>query len=501
MSDLKVRVRMYKGIEGETEKDGVTLGRGLLGDCFLLSLMDGTSTSHILIDCGILSGLPKAKEHMVKVAKHVQKETNGKLDLLVVTHEHWDHISGFSYAQDVFFNNPNFKIQNLWMAWTENLEHDQQAQRLADRFDKRKKAFAIVREMTGGVAKATKANSPFGLSSADALDGLDQFIGPDSEAALAIDNKTLRGAEIMAKLKAAIGKDQTRYLEPGACLTTPGALGLKTYVLGPPRNEKFLFKDLPSKKGHSETYFDQLGFNEPLLFGHANLDGENFNPATEAPFSKRHRWLTFNDVKNAKKNSPQAVQWLKDKYLGADEPERRIDGEWLAIVGPMALKLDSDTNNTSLVLMFVLPDKTNMVFAADAQVGNWESWHEQTYEGQSTKDLLRKTRLYKVGHHGSHNATLKENGLELMTHPRLVAMVSTDELFAKEQGRQGWLMPNPRVKSRLLSQTKGRLIRGDRNWGDDPDVKTFPPDAEFEENLHEKDPLFVDYIIYDASKS
>ena len=29
--------------------------------------------------------------------------TTGVIDLLVVTHEHWDHISGFQHAADVFF--------------------------------------------------------------------------------------------------------------------------------------------------------------------------------------------------------------------------------------------------------------------------------------------------------------------------------------------------------------------------------------------------------------
>jgi hypothetical protein len=30
------------------------------------------------------------------------------------------------------------------------------------------------------------------------------------------------------------------------------------------------------------------------------------------------------------------------------------------------------------------------------------------------EDLLERTVLYKVGHHASHNATLRQKGLELM---------------------------------------------------------------------------------------
>ena len=36
--------------------------------------------------------------------------------------------------------------------------------------------------------------------------------------------------------------------------------------------------------------------------------------------------------------------------------------------------------------------------------------------------LLNQTVFYKAGHHASHNATLKEKGLELMIHEDLVTL-------------------------------------------------------------------------------
>ena len=47
-------------------------------------------------------------------------------------------------------------------------------------------------------------------------------------------------------------------------------------------------------------------------------------------------------------------------------------------------------------------------------------------------DLLARTIFYKVGHHGSRNATLREGGLELMTDPSLIAFIPTDEAMAKK---------------------------------------------------------------------
>ncbi len=101
---------------------------------------------------------------------------------------------------------------------------------------------------------------------------------------------------------------------------------------------------------------------------------------------------------------------------------RQIESDWLGAAGTLALQLDSDTNNTSLALAIELsPGGKVLLFPGDAQVGNWLSWHalHWTREGEPERsvdaaDLLRRTAFYKVGHHASHNATLREKGLELM---------------------------------------------------------------------------------------
>ena len=48
--------------------------------------------------------------------------------------------------------------------------------------------------------------------------------------------------------------------------------------------------------------------------------------------------------------------------------------------------------------------------------------------------------LYKVGHHGSHNATLREKGLELMASGELTAMIPVNRVTAE---KMDWLMPFP----------------------------------------------------------
>ena len=45
---------------------------------------------------------------------------------------------------------------------------------------------------------------------------------------------------------------------------------------------------------------------------------------------------------------------------------------------------------------------------------------------------MKRAIFYKVGHHGSHNATLREKGLEQMKNLR-VAMIPVDEEMAKKK--------------------------------------------------------------------
>ena len=76
--------------------------------------------------------------------------------------------------------------------------------------------------------------------------------------------------------------------------------------------------------------------------------------------------------------------------------------------------------------------------------------------------LMGRTVFYKVGHHGSANATLSEDGLELMTSPELTAFIPTDEIMAKKVRWND--IPATGLLARLLEKTDGRLIQSDREW-------------------------------------
>src|SRR5262249_31095908 len=86
------------------------------------------------------------------------------------------------------------------------------------------------------------------------------------------------------------------------------------------------------------------------------------------PFESRYR---------IKPQAGKVGKSFSDKYYGADQKWRRIDGDWLEAAGSFALQLDNATNNTSLAFALELGEVGKgpvLLFPADAQVGNWLSW-------------------------------------------------------------------------------------------------------------------------------
>lgn len=507
-SQYTVDVRMYRALE-DAPAGGEERYAGLLGDCFLIRLHDTEQDkrSTILIDCGLLLGSPDAHARMDRIARDIVAACGGDLDagvpgtldLLIVTHRHWDHISGFAQAGDILLDRARLEIGQLWMSWAEG--PDGEAKEIQAGFDAGTAAFAAI------AAHLTSNASRFGADAASrALNGLDAFMG------LAAAEGKLTSGQIMDKIRQGVANKA--FLEPGTVRRTPAAHGapsLRAFVLGPPRDKKFLFKDDPSKGDAKETYLDAPAVDVARLLGFAEAD--EADPLRDSPFAPGYCGILCDTVEAGTPDpclSPanaRAFEWLRQRYFGAeDDPfleRRRIYDEWLGIFSPLAAKLDRHINNTSLALAFELPDGSVMLFPADAQVGNWLSWHKHDYvdeNGRTLKaaDLLRQTRFYKVGHHGSHNATLEDQGLELMTRDDLVAMIPTDEALGKDQGRHGWRMPDPVVDAPLRVRTANRILRNDGRYS--PEARRAnpgqTPNEAFFDRLTETR-LFLEYRVYD----
>src|SRR5262245_34710318 len=96
------------------------------GDCFLLAMPreQGGDPFYILIDCGLKPGSQDFihKKKIDKIVEHIGASTNFHLDLVIITHEHQDHLNGIWKKSKPYFK--DFKIEKAWFGWTENPEDE-----------------------------------------------------------------------------------------------------------------------------------------------------------------------------------------------------------------------------------------------------------------------------------------------------------------------------------------------------------------------------------------
>lgn len=443
-----------------------------LGDCFLVRFDSAAGPFSMLVDCGMFVGSPGLEERLRRVVEDIREVTGGTLNLLVVTHQHYDHLSGFMLGDARALwegrDGGGIKVERVWMGWTE--EENGLGGQVREAYKGRAKRLReFLRTLKERDAAAAGDGARGGERPLHALLGDMLGFGDQLDADFGL-TASLDEAMLFVKRRV----ETPDYLHPGEGPLTIGALpGVRFYVLGPPMGEELLNSD--PARGTQEAYELDRGLSiDGAFYGApAFSDGDEGRNLADYPFR--------DDVGILVDAEPgaQAAAWEKEawaffqrRYRDRANSWRQIEDDWLGVVGDLALKLDADTNNTSLALAIELADTGDvLLFPGDAQAGSWRSWHTLSWtlrEGHderevTARELLRRVVFYKVGHHGSHNATLRVPGLEQMGEdaPRLVAMIPTDEAFARRKGKDGWKMPFAPLYRRLLEKTGGRVIRAD----------------------------------------
>jgi len=442
----KVRVRMYR--QG-------------LGDCFLLTFNPGGDEKHILIDCGTL-GATTTGIKLPDVIADIDKTTNGHLHLVVATHQHQDHLSGFPKIADQFSPAKNKQIDHVWLAWTEDPNDE-----LAKQLGKARDDMAIAVKSAAQAMRATGGDN----AAADAVDSLLGFFGDTS---INLGAAGVEGATFAAAARNSM--DLVRGLVTQAEYRTPGEPaiqldwlpGFRFYVLGPPRNIDAIHDT--GEHGSSELYaLTALTRAAIQQSDTTKQPGAGDDATSEAPFDQRYR-LARTDA--------SITKVFGKTYFAPANTWRTVDTDWLNGSSALAIQLDSFTNNTSLAVAIErIADGKVLLFPGDAQEGNWLSWHDPSIKWQITKpdgttativakDLLARAVFYKVGHHSSHNATAKGKGLEMMTNQsELTAFIPVDRQVALKRSPAGtWKMPARQLYRGLLDKCQGRVMRSDIGW-------------------------------------
>jgi beta-lactamase superfamily II metal-dependent hydrolase len=451
----------------ESNPISVRMYRQGLGDCFLLTIPAARGEFHMLIDCGVVLGTSDPATRMGEVLDDILKATDGRIDLLVVTHEHWDHVSGFTQARDRF---DKLEIARVWVAWTED-PADPLARKLRA---ERRTAENALRMAAAHLAVAGDTET------AERVASLVSFFGAASGST--------EDALAYAKGRGPGGKP--RYCQPGEpAIVLPELPGIRFWILGPPKDETLIKKSNPSAGTAYGLDAGPGGSQSPLIAGltrgfaaaagaGTSSDdplGDPFDPiyaiplarAEHVPFFEQRYFGELTDGSLFERSARQEIR---------DQSWRRIDAQWMGASETMALQLDSATNNTSLVLAIEkFATGEVLLFPGDAQAGNWLSWQDLKWDGVTGPDLLARTVLYKVGHHGSHNATLKAKGLELMVNDALMAMIPVDHAMAV---KKHWdRMPLPELVERIEEKTHGRVLRIDDKVTSAADLDGLKPDT------------------------
>lgn len=400
------------------------------GDCFLVAVKDGASVKHIVIDCGIHKSCKNKEERMREVVASIRKETGGNLAALAITHEHYDHVMGFEFAKDEW--NKFTKIDEIWAGWTENEEdpdtkrirqHGKDALRIAQTALHHMPAFSLRREEIESIFAST---------------------GDDVRAArdFAIQLGKEKGAKIEYFEPMGLPPEPRDEDLPPAPPSKPAIKfgDFHLVVLGPPRGEK-----LAKMEKSSEMFFQARANLDSM----SNFLGLNAAPASDYLDRLRQelglprsgdgedQYQPFDSQFRFSATDPRWDLMPPDERIQIryrSEPWRAIDDAWVADAADLALNTDGITNNTSLAFALIDEAGKSYLFVGDAQIGNWQSWGEKSYpvNGQNIgiDQILGNVAFYKVGHHASHNATMKSS-LHKMPSSNLVSMVTVETGFYK----------------------------------------------------------------------
>lgn len=344
------------------------------GDCLLLKFEYARDARFVLVDYGTTKLPPGAsKTRMADIAKDIEAKVGTRgLAAVIATHRHQDHISGFATnakataTGDVIASlAPKLVIQ----PWTEDPNLPVDSTGLAARGpngggQRFARALLGMHRFSGKVLRFVQSKEGKQRLGEAAREQL-SFIGEDNL-------KNLSAVKNLMKMGKA---SKAEYLYFGAKTKLSTLLpGVKVHVLGPPTIDQH-----DSVRSQNPQNKDEYWH----LAARALVD-------SSVPSRRRGLFPGAETLPGGK--LPSYARWLAYRVRQAQEEEL------LAVLRSM----DDELNNTSLILLFEIGGK-KLLFPGDAQ---WENW-EYALSKDSVRSLLAETNLYKVGHHGSLNATPK----------------------------------------------------------------------------------------------
>src|SRR5687767_2123382 len=204
------------------------------GDCFVIKFFSGQKERFkMMIDCGVWTG---SKKHLTPYIQNLKAYVDNSVDLLVISHEHTDHVSVFETCSDLFTT--DFEVRRIWMGWSEN-DSLPKIRKWKTEYGEKRAALAIAADRL----KQSMASAEWQASLRDEMNGGQILSGKETFAESLKDfsalhahaaNGQYKGAlEGMKIVKTRIAKDDNiEYFYPGDVVEDlPGLDGVTFYVL------------------------------------------------------------------------------------------------------------------------------------------------------------------------------------------------------------------------------------------------------------------------------
>lgn len=370
------------------------------GDCFLLRFEYADRPRHVLVDFGTSASPERLESQVPLVAAHVAETCGGRLDAIVATHRHSDHVSGFAGASWKVL--ARLKPALVVLPWTEHPDAATDATvapsgsrgRIGARSAAHARSLDAMHEVAAAALQELRRRGPGGDGDDDdgAPDEPD-LLGPWAARDLGpapvgapwgrrlaaelrlVGGVNLKNREAMENLLSLPAQDFVCY---GSRTRLSDLLpGVRIRVLGPPT------------LAQSAAIRDQREEDRAEYWHVMAAAGRASARAGGAPLFPGARTVQPDAL-------PLETRW----FLG------RVDAVRAQELLQIVRSLDGVLNNTSVILLLEVGGprrRKRLLFPGDAQLEDWSYALAQP----GIRELLRDVDVYKVGHHGSLNATPK----------------------------------------------------------------------------------------------
>ncbi|HVH46571.1 MAG TPA: hypothetical protein VM925_29725 [Labilithrix sp.] len=343
------------------------------GDCILVRVPGSPRPKHMLIDFGKAPGKGGTTKVFPQIAEDIADFCGNHLDLLVMTHEHLDHMEGFYHQRAIF---DEMRIDHVWMSLP---SHPDYYERYPDA-EPQKRLRALASELRG------------------LLEG--RAMAPSFESML--ENNLSNPERIQYLRDLAKRGTKVHYLARGL-KNPPAPFGEGTVRILAPEKDVSTYYAPGRVKG-----LEAMGRRE--LAALAPPSRRRVDGASSSSTNPDTSWSAFPGVKRV------------------PSPPNLTPSDWLRLRGAIrsgAVQtvrfIDRAQNYTSLCFRLEVAGKS-LLFPGDAELESWEVMAHKCGDDLGAVDFL------KVSHHGSHNGTpldLLDQLLPRARKKKAVVLVST----------------------------------------------------------------------------